>query len=204
MQTVLHAKAFAVAGRLLGDLLRELARRREHQDARRRHPVACRSGAYAGCGEPLERRQHECRRLAGAGLRGADEIAPREQQGNRLCLDRRGFGVAARAERLQQLRRELQFIECHVHSFKRSARATRAGRARAKNRASPRRRPVPRKSGMTEQDGAVDAPRAIIAVRSNAAGARVEPQPGRQTAKPSSLTGCRRSDSNCRENEPRD
>src|SRR5947208_2608460 len=37
--------------------------------------------------QPLQDRQHECGRLAGAGLRGADEIAARKGQRNRFGLD---------------------------------------------------------------------------------------------------------------------
>ena len=77
--------------------------------------VAARAGADARCGEPLQRRQHERGRLAGAGLRRADQVAAREQMRNRLRLDRRGLGVAAGGERREQLRREIQFFEFHFH-----------------------------------------------------------------------------------------
>jgi len=69
----------------LGHLRRELARRRQHQRARR----ACLLG-----GEVLQDRQHERGRLAGAGLRTGEHIAAGEHCGYRLALDGGGGGVA--------------------------------------------------------------------------------------------------------------
>jgi hypothetical protein len=40
----------------------------------------------AGC-QPLQYRQQEGGRLAGAGLRGADEVAARERQRDRFALN---------------------------------------------------------------------------------------------------------------------
>ena len=72
----------------LGDLERELARGREHQRAR---PGAdARGRARARPREPFDRRDGERRRLAGAGLRAADQVATLEDRPDGLRLDRRG------------------------------------------------------------------------------------------------------------------
>jgi hypothetical protein len=66
--------------------------------------------------QPLQQRQRESGGLAGAGLRGADQVAAGKDYGNGLRLDRGGLGVALlgdRArERVQQTeRRERRFDE---------------------------------------------------------------------------------------------
>ena len=68
-----------------GDLGGELARGREHQSARR---------AALGCAQVLQDRQHERRRLAGAGLRAREHVAAGEHRRNGLALDGSGNGVA--------------------------------------------------------------------------------------------------------------
>ena len=82
----------AVALGHLLDLHAQLAGGREHERA---DGVAGRREARIGVElEPFEDRQHECRGLAGAGLGGREEIAPFEDEGDRLGLDRRRGGVA--------------------------------------------------------------------------------------------------------------
>ena len=128
-----HAQALAVAHRLLGDLLRELARRRQHQHARHaRHPVLT-DGRVGLRRDPVQRGQHEGRSLAGARLRRADDVAAFEQRRDRLRLDGRRLVVAARGERLQDLRREIQFFKTHVRFHSWTARHRRHVR-RAKRR----------------------------------------------------------------------
>ena len=51
--------------------------------------------------EPGENGQRERRRLAGAGLRDADEVVPREDRRDGGGLDRRGLGVAGFLHGLQ-------------------------------------------------------------------------------------------------------
>jgi len=53
-------------------------------------------GRVAGVGFPREQLQHgqgKPRRLAGAGLRGAEQIAPGENYGDSLRLDGGGYGI---------------------------------------------------------------------------------------------------------------
>jgi hypothetical protein len=77
-----------------GDLRGELARRREDE-----HAGAAPGRRGRPADEAVEDRQREGRRLAGAGLGDAEEVASREDEGDRLRLDRRGRGVAARGGR---------------------------------------------------------------------------------------------------------
>ena len=74
---------------ILLDLRRKFARGLEDQGAR--HARAGASGF-----EERQHRQHERRRLAGAGLSDAENVAAREHVRNRLRLDRRGLRVAGR------------------------------------------------------------------------------------------------------------
>ena len=83
-------QVFRIGAQLLADLDGELARRRQDQRAGRR---GWRAG---GERQPVQDRQHEGRRLAGAGLRDAQDVAPLELGGDRPRLDRRRVGVAAR------------------------------------------------------------------------------------------------------------
>ncbi len=74
------------------DLHRQFARRREDQGA---HRMARRRGRAVGMARQLvQQRQGEARRLAGAGLGAAHDVASGEDDGNGLGLDRGGFGVA--------------------------------------------------------------------------------------------------------------
>jgi hypothetical protein len=51
----------------------------------------------------VQQRQREAGRLAGAGLCGAQQVAARQDDGNGLRLDGRGFGVALLGDAAQQL-----------------------------------------------------------------------------------------------------
>ena len=60
-------------------------------------------GAGLRFGDALQHRQRERRRLAGAGLGLAEQIAPVEQQRNRLALDRRRLLVSERGDDVGEL-----------------------------------------------------------------------------------------------------
>ena len=70
----------AIVAEALGDLGGKLARGRQHQGTRR----ATGSGV---CLEPREHRDGECRGLAGAGLRGREQIATGHDQWNGPLLN---------------------------------------------------------------------------------------------------------------------
>ena len=95
-----HGRMAPVHGDALGDLHGQLARRRQHQGVRlARHARALRGvrrvGAdLAGRLEPLDEGQGECRGLAGAGLRGTEDVAPFQCRRDGLGLDRGGGFVA--------------------------------------------------------------------------------------------------------------
>jgi hypothetical protein len=82
-----EVEMLAVGLEAVGNLRRQLARRAE--DQRARHP-----GAGAAGGEAVQHRQGEARRLAGAGLRDADDVAALEQHGDGAGLDRGGVHIA--------------------------------------------------------------------------------------------------------------
>ena len=99
-----HAHAAEVLGigvDRLRHLDRQLAGGREHQRL------------HLGRGEIelLQDREGERRRLARAGLRLADQVAPGEHRRDRLLLDRRRRLVADLGERLQDGRRKPQALE---------------------------------------------------------------------------------------------
>ena len=87
----------AIAARIVGDLAGEFTGRGqdEHAAMRRQHALLRR-------GQALDRRQHEGRGLAGAGLRDAEQIAAFEQDRDRLRLDRGGGGIALGFERTDE------------------------------------------------------------------------------------------------------
>jgi len=71
-------------------------------------------GRVAGSGFPREQLQHRQREaggLAGAGLRGAEQIAPGEDYGNGLRLDGGGYGVALLGDCAEQLGRKPEILE---------------------------------------------------------------------------------------------
>jgi hypothetical protein len=73
----------------IGDLLRQFARRREDQVA-----AGARFDRRAVCRQALQHRQHEGRRLAGAGLGDAEQVMAGEDRRYCLHLDRRGGRIA--------------------------------------------------------------------------------------------------------------
>jgi hypothetical protein len=79
----------AVGAEAVVDLRRQLARRREDQAAHARR----RARRPRRDGEPVQDRQREGGRLAGAGLGAAQDVAPFEYVGDRLRLDGRGGGI---------------------------------------------------------------------------------------------------------------
>ncbi len=88
------------------DLHGELAGRHQHQGAR-----LARALGRGFLRQPLQQRQAEGGRLAGAGLGGAQHVVAGQHQRDRLGLDRGGNGVAARFERAQQRGREPEGLE---------------------------------------------------------------------------------------------
>ena len=86
--------------RLLVDLQRQLARRREDERAE----LAVRRPAV----QALQDRQEERRRLAGAGGRAADQVAAGQDHRDRLRLDRRRPGVPHVPDGLGQRRDEVE------------------------------------------------------------------------------------------------
>ena len=93
------------------DLRRELARRLQDQRARHARP-------RAALLEHGEHRQHEGRGLAGAGLRDAEHVAPREHVGDRLFLDRGGSGIAGRCDGGENLVGQAELGKGHKASMK--------------------------------------------------------------------------------------
>ena len=90
----------AVGPKAVADLRRELARRRDHEDPD--GPPA--PGVVGGLLErqPLEDRQRERRRLAGAGLGDPEQVAAGQHDGDGLRLDGRRLGVALLADGLKE------------------------------------------------------------------------------------------------------
>ena len=86
-----RGEARVVAGVGL-DLGGQFAGRREHERAQ----------ALSALEQAGEDGQQECRGLAGAGLRGPDQVAAGQDHRNRLRLDRRGLGVTGGAHALQK------------------------------------------------------------------------------------------------------
>ena len=80
-----------------GDLRGELTRRREHQ-----HADLARLRDVAIGRQAVERGQHKRRRLAGAGLGNAEEIAAGQDRRDRLMLDRRRLRIILRRKRVEQ------------------------------------------------------------------------------------------------------
>ena len=103
----------------LGDLAGEFARRREHEHAR----PAARRRLLVG-DQAVEDRQREGRRLAGAGLGDADQVAALHQDGNGLRLDRRRLGVAHLGQRGDERRGKAEAVEIfQVMIFQTAAKA---------------------------------------------------------------------------------
>ena len=88
---------------------REFARRCEHQHA---HRVLRGRGAARGHRrKPLQRGQRKGAGLAGARLRAGHEVAPCEDDGDRLLLDRGRLRVAEIVDRLEEGRDETELFE---------------------------------------------------------------------------------------------
>ena len=99
----------AIGLHALVHLDRELARGREDQAA---HRMQRRREALGGHGrEALQERQREAGGLAGAGLRGAEEVASRKDDGNGLRLDGGRFGIALLRDCAKQLGQEPEAFE---------------------------------------------------------------------------------------------
>ena len=90
---VAELEKVAVGGEAVADLRGQLARRGQHQDA-----AGLRPGRADVVRQALQDRQRERRRLAGAGLGAAQQVAAGEEMGNRLGLDRRRRGVVLGAD----------------------------------------------------------------------------------------------------------
>ena len=87
----------------LGDLGGKLTRRSEHQ-----HADLAGTRHVARRRQPIERRQHEGCRLAGARLGDAEQIAAGEDRRNGLKLDGRRLRIIFRGERIEQGLRQPQ------------------------------------------------------------------------------------------------
>ena len=87
---------------LLGHLHGEFARRQEDQTLRRRAVRPCIF---------FDERDGEGRRLARTGLRLADHVLAREQDGDRRRLHRRGFLETEPRDGLEDFRRQAEFGE---------------------------------------------------------------------------------------------
>jgi hypothetical protein len=62
-------------------------------------------------GEALQQRQREARGLAGAGLRGAEQVASRENDRDGLQLDGGGLGIALVRDCAEELRAKPERFE---------------------------------------------------------------------------------------------
>ena len=88
------------------DLGGKLARRFE--DQRARHPHARAPGR-----QHVDHRQHKARRFASSGLGATKNIPATLHVGDRLFLDRSGIGIAGVGNRLENLRRKVEFGKIH-------------------------------------------------------------------------------------------
>ena len=109
----------AVGGRRLGDLHRELARRRQHQDARAvDDALLAPLAVVAARGEhALQRRQDERRGLAAAGAGRDHQVMALQRRRNRLRLHFGGGGVAGIGDGLVEGRMQAQGFETHGFLF---------------------------------------------------------------------------------------
>ncbi len=98
-----EGKARAKTPEALGDLTRQFACRTQNQHA----AAIARGGAIMRC-EIMENGKREGRRLAGAGLGYANEVAPRHDGGNGLRLDRRGMRVTLFGQGMEKRRGETE------------------------------------------------------------------------------------------------
>ena len=74
------------------------------------------------CGrQAVERRQHEGRGLAGAGLGDAEQVAAGQDRRDRLALDRRRLRVIFRRKRVEQGLGQPKLMKRHENSNMKSA-----------------------------------------------------------------------------------
>ena len=92
-----EAHVAAIGAEALADLAGEFAGGGQNQD-----PGAAPGRGRGVCGEALQDRQGKGRRLAGAGLGDAQQVAPGEDEGDGLSLDRGGDGVVLFGQRLEK------------------------------------------------------------------------------------------------------
>jgi hypothetical protein len=93
-------EVLAVGREALADLGRQLAGRRQHQRADLRVVASRRV-------EPLQHRQRERRRLAGARLGAADDVTTGQSRPDRLALDRRRLDVTSLGDGPQEFREKI-------------------------------------------------------------------------------------------------
>ncbi len=108
-----------VGGEILRDLMRQLARRRQHQGSRHARP-------RSSPGQDIDDGQGKGSRFSGPGLRAAQQIPPHEHERNRLFLNRCRIFIARIADSLQQLWAQAQINKtlcflCHRYSALRPA-----------------------------------------------------------------------------------
>ncbi len=111
-----QAQVPAVGPEAVLDLAGQLAGGCQHQDA-----AGMRQERAALGRQPMQDRQREGRRLAGAGLGDAQKVAAGQDMGDRLRLDGRGQGVALGRERFEQRGREAEIGKLGQGSFFRLA-----------------------------------------------------------------------------------
>ena len=90
-----HASQRAIILRALSNLSSKLAGWRKHQ-----HPAAFERGLVVGIAQIVDAGQHKGRRLACAGLRDTQKVAPFQYGRNSLRLDRRWCGIVLQVKRL--------------------------------------------------------------------------------------------------------
>ena len=103
-------QVLAIHAHALFDLNGQFARR--GQDQRPHWMPRRRCAGVRVRGQLLQDRQRESGGLARPGLRSPHQVAPLEDQGNRLRLDRRGFRIALFEYRLLQFGQKTQFSKC--------------------------------------------------------------------------------------------
>ena len=120
-------QVLAVGADAFVDLRGELARRHEHQRARRLRRM---SRAV----QALQDRQREAGGLAGSGLRAGQDVPARENFGNHARLNGRGFGIAAIDERTREFGHEPESSKRHVSKNPLPARMRRWSQVQSRRR----------------------------------------------------------------------
>ncbi len=92
---------------VLGHLRGQFARRAEDQ-------ATGHAGPRPSARKAMDHREHEGRRLAGAGLRDACDVAAGEDMGDGFGLDRRGRGIACLFHSLKYVRPKAEVCKCYV------------------------------------------------------------------------------------------